>query len=59
MKWQKLLDNDLNRQQYEYILSRAIHLLDKDWPPLPATLYMQFARDGNRSEEYDIKFSPL
>jgi hypothetical protein len=47
--WDALLRQPLNQQRRAYILSRAEKLLGKPWPALPATLYMEFARNGNRS----------
>ncbi len=47
--WEALLQQALNRRRNDYIMGRAEKLLGKPWPELPATLYMEFARNGNRS----------
>ncbi len=47
--WDDLLLQPLNRQRRDSVIARAESLLGKTWPPLPATLYMEFARNGNRS----------
>ncbi len=47
--WDGLLHQPLNRLRRDYLVGRAEKLLGKPWPALPATLYMEFARNGNRS----------
>ncbi len=47
--WDALLQQPLNQQRGAYVVDRAAKLLGKPWPALPATLYMEFARNGNRS----------
>lgn len=47
--WEELLRQGLNLQRKSYLVSSAEVLLGKPWPALPATLYMEFARIGNRS----------
>jgi len=47
--WKSLLSAPLNRARRSYVIREAEKLLHEKWPPLPATLYMEFARTGNRS----------
>jgi hypothetical protein len=47
--WEELLQQPLNQQRKSYLVSKAEALLGQPWPALPATLYMEFARTGNRS----------
>lgn len=47
--WEALLKDDLNRQRKAYVLGRAESCHRQPWPVLPATLFMQFIRNGNRS----------
>jgi len=47
--WEELQRQGLNLQRKSYLVSNAEVLLGKPWPALPATLYMEFARIGNRS----------
>jgi hypothetical protein len=39
----------LPEETKEYYLNRAGELRGREWPPLPAALYMEFFRNGNRS----------
>ena len=41
------------RQAY---ISEAEALLDMEWKPLPATVFLQYARNGNRSNYQDLSF---
>ncbi len=47
--WGRMLSHPINRQRMKEIWKRADAMIGKDWQPLPATLYMEFARNGNRS----------
>ena len=47
--WGALLGEPLNQQRQAYLVARAEKLVGKSWPALPATLYMEFVRNGNRS----------
>ena len=47
--WNGLLRHPLNQERRAYLVARAENLLGRPWPALPATLYMEFARNGNRS----------
>jgi len=52
--WEGLLHSPLNKQRYAYVVGQAEALLEQAqsgglWPSLPATLYMEFARNGNRN----------
>jgi hypothetical protein len=47
--WERLLAQPLNESRRAWIVKGAEALIGKPWPALPATLYMEFARDGNRS----------
>ena len=40
----------------EFYIHQADSLLDVDWPRLPATLFLQFARSGNRSNYESFYF---
>ncbi len=46
--WEALLAHPLNRARREALVREAESLLGQPWPALPATLYMEFARIGNR-----------
>lgn len=41
-------------QVRESVLAAASHVKDTPYPPLPATLFLQFARNGNRSHYEDV-----
>lgn len=47
--WGRLLEHPLNAERKRHVVARAEALIGEAWPRLPATLYMEFARDGNRS----------
>lgn len=47
--WKALLQNPLHRSRGRWLVAQAEAILGTPWPALPATLYMEFARNGNRS----------
>ncbi len=47
--WQALLASPLNRERRGFLVGHAEALLGEPWPVLPATTYMEFVRNGNRS----------
>ncbi|MHB9132672.1 MAG: heparinase II/III domain-containing protein [Armatimonadota bacterium] len=47
--WEELQAVPLNAARRDALLAEADTLLGQPWPSLPATLYMEFARTGNRS----------
>lgn len=47
--WDALQKHPLGRKRKAYLTSRAGAMLGQPWPSLPATLYMEFVRVGNRS----------
>jgi hypothetical protein len=47
--WNGLLTHPLNQARKAWIVASAEKLIGKPWPALPATLYMEFARNGNRT----------
>ncbi|MBP1596938.1 MAG: hypothetical protein H6Q05_2315 [Acidobacteria bacterium] len=47
--WDALLAQPLNQQRMVFLVKAAEGLQGKPWPALPATLYMEYARTGNRS----------
>ena len=47
--WEALLAAPLNAERLRFAVERAEALLGEPWPALPATLYMEFARTGDRS----------
>ncbi|MBN2475368.1 MAG: heparinase II/III family protein [Pirellulales bacterium] len=47
--WDAIQTAPLHRARKAYLAERAEALLGKPWPVLPATLYMEYARTGNRS----------
>jgi hypothetical protein len=47
--WDALLAAPLNQTRRDWLVHRAEALVGQPWPALPATLYMEFARTGNRS----------
>jgi hypothetical protein len=47
--WEGLLTHPLNQQRKAYLVKAAESFVGKAWPALPATLYMEYARTGNRS----------
>lgn len=54
--WNALREHPLNRERAAWIVEEAEAALGKPWPALPATLYMEFARDGNRSRYQEPYF---
>ncbi len=54
--WGSFLLHELNKARRDYIVAEAESLLGKPWPQLPATLYMEYARNGNRSRYQDPYF---
>lgn len=46
--WDRLLEHPLNRHRREWLIGEATKVVGQPWPELPATLYMEFARTGNR-----------
>jgi hypothetical protein len=46
--WNELLEAPLNQQRKRELLEQARAILGSAWPPLPATLYMEFQRNGDR-----------
>jgi heparinase II/III-like protein len=53
--WDRLLEEPLNKQRKEYILEQANAITSTDWPQLPASLYMEFHRNGNR-RRYEVPY---
>ena len=47
--WDALVSHPLNQERRAFLVARAEQLVGTPWPALPATLYMQYARDGNRA----------
>lgn len=47
--WNKLLSHSINQRRFKHLLEKAEMLDDDTWPALPATLYMDFTRTGNRT----------
>jgi hypothetical protein len=47
--WDGLLSAPLNQERKADLVKKATALLGSPWPPLPATLYMEFQRNGNRT----------
>lgn len=47
--WEAWFATPLNRERRDVLVARAEALLGQPWPELPATLYMEFVRTGNRS----------
>ena len=53
--WDALLAAPLNQARRDWLVGRAESLLGQPWPALPATLYMEYARQGNRTH-YQIPY---
>ncbi|OGV46737.1 MAG: hypothetical protein A2017_07125 [Lentisphaerae bacterium GWF2_44_16] len=53
--WDKLIESDLNRVRLEHITGIAEEIHPEGWKVLPATLYMEFSRNGNRNN-YETEF---
>ena len=47
--WDALLAQPLNQQRKAFLVKAAEGFLGKPWPALPATLYMEYSRTGNRA----------
>jgi hypothetical protein len=47
--WDGLLGEPLNQSRKAWVVASAEKQLGQPWPALPATLYMEFARNGNRT----------
>jgi hypothetical protein len=47
--WEGLLAHPLNVARREWLLAEAEALRGQPWPALPATLYAEFARNGDRA----------
>ena len=47
--WDRLLATPLNQTRRAWLVPQAEALLGQPWPALPASLYMEYARTGNRS----------
>jgi hypothetical protein len=47
--WEALLASPLNRERRGLLVGQAEAVLGEPWPALPATTYMEFVRNGNRS----------
>lgn len=47
--WAKILCSSRNKQLFAYLLKDAESILTRGVPPLPASLFMDFVRIGNRS----------
>lgn len=48
--WQGLLAQPLNRRRKEWLVGKAREVVGQPWPALPATFFMRFVRDGDRSQ---------
>ena len=47
--WRVILQDDLQRQRADVVISQAESAMGQPWPQLPATLYAEFVRIGNRT----------
>jgi hypothetical protein len=47
--WDGLLSHPLNQSRKAWTIASAEKLVGRPWPALPATLYMEFVRTGNRT----------
>lgn len=54
--WEALLAQPLHQQRQTYLVKSAEALVGKAWPALPATLYMEYVRTGNRSHYEQLYF---
>ncbi|MBM3335504.1 heparinase II/III family protein, partial [Candidatus Sumerlaeota bacterium] len=54
--WQAFQAHPLNRARKDYVAQTAEALVGQPWPALPATLYMEYARVGNRKNYQDPYF---
>lgn len=48
-EWHRLLESPFNKERKAWLVASAEALVGQPWPELSATLYMQFIRNGNRS----------
>ncbi len=55
--WRALVVNPLNRERRGFLVGQAQALLGQPWPILPATTYMDFVRNGNRTRYEGPYFS--
>lgn len=46
--WEGLLRDELNRRRRDFLVGKAGELAGQPWPALPASLYMEFNRSGDR-----------
>jgi len=46
--WNKLLTSPLNQHKKDRFMEQANAIVNSAWPQLPASLYMEFYRNGNR-----------
>lgn len=46
--WEGLLGHPVNRQRRDYLALELVKMLRNPWPQLPATLLMEFVRNGDR-----------
>jgi hypothetical protein len=54
--WTALEQHPLNQRRKAFVIGKAESLLGQPWPALPAILYMEYARDGNRSHYQEPYF---
>jgi len=54
--WEALGRYPINTERKTFLVERAEAMLGRPWPALPATLYMEYARTGNRSHYQDPYF---
>jgi hypothetical protein len=55
LAWQDLLKYPLNKKRKKEIIRQAERALGAAWPALPATLYMEFIRNGNR-DNFEVPY---
>jgi len=55
-KWGDPAWQNLSEEARVYIISAAEPLMNKDWPCLPASRYMDYQRNGNRSDYETVYF---
>lgn len=54
--WQELLKSRLNQGRCQYICEQSDKLLNKAWPILPVSGYVEFATNGNRATFEQLYF---
>ena len=54
--WESLLSAPSSARRLSAVIKKAEGLRGFEWPPLPAVLYMEFVRNGNRSHYEDRYF---